>query len=162
MCWVCVLLLASSDGACINRNNTLLEAKHCRAVRGNSCIFMKTESSFLCLQEPEPFESILHPCTLPYFFNIHFNTVSHLYLSHPRGLFLSVVQKHLYWKSHTRIYPPPFDHPNIFCWIIQNVRLLIMQFSQVACYFLWQICSKYTDSFWGMSVWLQPVASRWW
>jgi hypothetical protein len=33
MCWVCVLLLASSEGACINRNNTLFETKHCRAVK---------------------------------------------------------------------------------------------------------------------------------
>ena len=96
---------------------------------------------------------------VPYFFNIHFNSVSHLYLSHPRGLFPSVVQKHLYWKS--RIYLPPFNHPNIFWWIIQSVRLLIMHFSQVACYCLWQICSKYTDSLWDMSVWWQPVALRW-
>ena len=94
-----------------------------------------------------------------YTFNIHFNTVFHLCLSIPWGIFPSVVQKHLYWKSH--IYPPPFDHPNIFCWIIQTMRLLIMQFSQVACYCLWQICSKYTDCFWAMSVWWQPVALRW-
>jgi hypothetical protein len=64
LCWVCVLLLASSDRACINRTNTSFEAKHCRADKVNSCICMKTGTSLLCSQEPGPFESILHPCTL--------------------------------------------------------------------------------------------------
>ena len=87
---------------------------------------------------------------VPYFFNIHFNTVFQEVSS------LQVVQKLLFWKSH--IYPPSFDHSNIFWWRKWTVRLLNVQFSQVACYVLWQICSKYTDSFWDISVWLQPVA----
>ena len=64
MSGVCVPLLASSDGASINRNNDLFEAKICRAVRGNSYLFMECDGSLLCLHEPEVFESILHPCYL--------------------------------------------------------------------------------------------------
>ena len=96
---------------------------------------------------------------ITFFHYIHFNTVSHLYLSLLRGLFPSNCSKTSVLKV---TYLSSFiDHHNIFWWIIQIVRLLIMQFPQVACYFLWQICSKYISSFWDISVWLQPVASRW-
>ena len=155
--WECVLFLTSSKEACINRTNTCFEAKHCRLIEEILVCLWTLKVHYFFHRSLDHLN--LFSTLVPYFFNIHFSTVFHLCLSISWGLFPSVVQKHLYWKSH--IYPPSIGHPNIFWWRIQIVRLLIMQFSQVACYFLWQICSKYTDIFWDMSVLLQPVAPRW-
>jgi hypothetical protein len=84
---VCVLLLASRDGACINRTNTSFEAKHCRILT-----FLWKLKVHYCVYRSLKHLNLFYTL-VPYFFNICFNTVSHLYLSQPRGLFPSSCSK---------------------------------------------------------------------